>query len=217
MDKDKFKAALQKALEEKGKRKFTQSIDVICNLKEIELKNTEHQIDFFLTLPHTKGKGAKVCAFVGPELHDEAKKELDAVYEVHDFDKFKDKPKEIKKLADSYDYFVAQANVMPQVATVFGKVLGPRGKMPNPKAGCVVPPKASLGPLKEKLNNTIRVTAKTSASIKAVVGKEDADIDALVENIMALYNSIISHTPQGHNNIKELFVKLTMGTLIKVE
>ena len=79
------------------------------------------------------------------------KKSLDAAFETHDFDQFKDNASKIKKLAGEYDFFVAQANIMPQVATVFGKVLGPRGKMPNPKAGCVVPPKSQLGPLKERL------------------------------------------------------------------
>ena len=103
-------------------------------------------MDTFITLPHTKGKKAKVCALIGPELEQQAKQVCDSVVLSDSFDRFKDK-KDIKKLADSFDFFIAQANIMPKIATAFGRVFGPRGKMPNPKAGCVVPPNANLKPL----------------------------------------------------------------------
>ena len=74
MDKNKFTKAVEKVLEGKGLRNFKQSIDIIINLKEIDIKKTDQQFDFFVTLPHSKGKGAKVCGLVGPELQDEAKK-----------------------------------------------------------------------------------------------------------------------------------------------
>lgn len=207
--------AVQEVLKGKGTKKFSQSVDLIINLTGIDIKKNDQQVDFFVTLPHTKGKPNKICGLVGQELQDEAKKNLDASIENHNFGDFKDNPKKIKALAKEYDYFIAQANIMPQVATVFGKVLGPRGKMPNPKAGCVVPPKAALAPLKEKLERTVRVMAKTSLSIKLQVGAETQDPKEIVENIKTIYNELTQHVPQGKYNIKDMLVKLTMGKPVK--
>ena len=149
-------------------------------------------------------------------MHDDAKKTFDKAIESHDFIEFKDSPKKIKALANEYDFFVAQANIMPQIATVFGKVLGPRGKMPNPKAGCVVPPKTALAPLREKLLKTVRISAKTSLSIKLQVGNENQDVKELSENILAVYTELLHHVPQGKHNVKSVLVKLTMGKPVKV-
>jgi large subunit ribosomal protein L1 len=216
MDKSNIQQAVAKALEDKGKKNFSQTVDLIVNLKEIDLKKNDQQVDVFVTLPHQKGKAAKVCGLVGPELFKDAKANLDDAIEAHDFDTFKNNPKKIKKLSDSYDFFVAQANVMPQIATVFGRVLGPRGKMPNPKAGCVLPPKAATAPLKERLERTVRVVAKTSLSIKVPVGTESQSIDEIVENIEAVFTNIINSTPQGENNVRNVMVKLTMGAPVRV-
>lgn len=217
MDKDKFKQALETVLAEKGSKKFDQTVDIIINLKEIDIKKNDQQIDFFLQLPKSKGKLPKICGLVGPELLDESKAHFDHTIEAHDFDQLKGKNNEIKKLAESYDYFVAQATIMPQIASVFGRVLGSRGKMPNPKAGCVMPPKAQLEPVKKRLNNTVRVMAKASTSIKLPLGKESQSVDELVDNAIAIYQGVINHTPQAENNIKNISLKLTMGKPVKVE
>lgn len=216
MDTKTVEKALTEVLAGKGSKKFAQSVDIIINLADIDIKKSDQHVDFFVTLPHSKGKENKVCGLVGPELHDESKEALDKTIESHDFVEFKDNPKKIKALAKDYTYFVAQANIMPQVATVFGKVLGPRGKMPNPKAGCVVPPKATLGPVKEKLAKTVRVSAKTSTSIKLQVGKETQDIKEISENILTIYNELLHHVPQGKHNVKDVLIKLTMGKPVKV-
>lgn len=206
---------VQEVLKQKGTKKFSQSVDLIINLMGLDIKKNDQQVDFFLTLPHSKGKSNKVCGLVGPELHDEAKKTLDKAIESHDFAEYKD-VKKIKALAKEYDFFIAQANIMPQVATVFGKVLGPRGKMPNPKAGCVVPPKAVLGPVKERLERTVRVSAKTSLSIKLSVGVETQDPKEIAANIDAIYNELVHHVPQGKHNVKNMLLKLTMGKPVKL-
>lgn len=217
MDHNKIEQAITQALTEKGSKKFTQTVDLIVNLKELDLKKNDQQIDFFVNLPHSKGRSNKVCGLVGPELFDDAKKVLDHAIEAHEFENLKGKNSEIKKLAEQYDYFIAQATVMPKVAGTFGRILGSRGKMPNPKAGCVVPPKAQLAPLKTRLENTVRVMAKTSLSVKVPVGNESMDVKEIAANVEAVYKGITSHTVQGENNVKSVVVKLTMGKPARVE
>lgn len=210
MDKDTLQKALKELKETSKKRNFTQSVDLIINLKDLNLKSPEEQVDQFVTLHHSTGKKIKVCALVGPELIEDATKVCDKAIRANDFEKFKDK-KEIKKLADEYDYFVAQANVMPKVAATFGRVLGPKQKMPNPKAGCVVPPKFNIGPLYERLQNTVRAVAKTQPTVKVGVGKEDQKEEELIDNIMTVYKQVVHHLPKEEHNVKSVLLKLTMG------
>ncbi len=215
MDKEQIQAAIAKAKDISEKRNFKQSFDLIINLKGLDLKKPEHQVDTFVTLPHARGKKVKVCALVGAELETQAKGIFDSVILSDNFDKYKDK-RDVKKIANSFDFFVAQANIMPKVATVFGRVFGPRGKMPNPKSGAVVPPNANLKPLYEKLQRTVKASAKTAPLIQCPIGTEDMNVNDVAENALTIYNSLLQLLPNERHNIKDVYVKLTMGKPVKV-
>ena len=217
MEKSKIIEILKKAKSESKARNFTQRYDLVINLKNLDFKKPEHQIDLFVHFPHTLGKNKKICALVGPELKDEASKVCDFTIETSDFQKYQEDKKELKKIAKEYDFFIAQANIMPQVATTFGRTLGPLGKMPNPKAGCVVPPKANLKPLFERLQNTIRVSAKKEPIVHMAIGDEKMTEEEVAENFTTLHNQLIHHLPLEENNIKSLYVKLTMGKPILIK
>lgn len=214
MDVKQVQDALKKAREQGKKRNFSQTVDVIITLQNLDLKKPEEQVDTYVTVHYSRGKPVKVCALVGPELKDEAEKICDKTILTDDFNKID--AKQAKKLAGDFNYFVAQANMMAKVATTFGKVLGPRGKMPNPKAGCVVPPKAALKPLYDKLQKTIRLTAKTALMIQSVVGNEAMKDEEIVDNIMTVYKSLVNVLPAHENNIKTFYIKFTMGKPIKI-
>jgi large subunit ribosomal protein L1 len=215
MDKSIFLDTLKSAKAASPKRNFKQSVDLIINLKDLDLKKNENQIDMFVAMHYSTGKVPKICGLVGPELSEQAKSTLDFALLQDGFKDYKEK-KQVKKLANQYDFFIAQANIMPQVAAAFGRVFGPRGKMPNPKAGCVVPPNANLGVLKERLKKMIRVSAKKDPLIQAMVGKDDQKEEEVVDNIMTLYNQLIQALPNERHNIKSMFLKLTMGKPVRV-
>tara|TARA_Y100000034_G_C6716811_1_gene316927 strand:- start:60 stop:710 length:651 start_codon:yes stop_codon:yes gene_type:complete len=205
-----------KKLRENKKRNFSQSVDFIVILKDIDLKKTDQQVEYFLQLHYSRGKKIKVCALVDTELLEEAKSACDKVIHVDDFPNFAKDKKATKKLAEDYDVFIAQGNIMAKVATTFGRTFGPRGKMPNPKAGCVVPPKASLKPVIQKIQNMLKVSIKTTPMFMCSIGKEDQKEEELVDNIITLYNSLIQNLPKEKNNIKKTFLKLTMTKAIEV-
>jgi large subunit ribosomal protein L1 len=215
MDDKKFKEIIVK-LKDSKKRNFKQSVDLIINLRNLDLKKPEHQVEFYLRLPKNKGKKSKICAFVGPELGDQAKKTMDFVVLANEFDKYTKDKKLVKKLAEDYDFFVAQANIMPKVATSFGRILGPKGKMPNPKAGCIVPPNANLKQLQEKLQNTIKVSGKKAPLVQLIIGNEDSAPEELIENFKQVYSTLLHNLPQGENNVKSIYLKYSMGSPIKV-
>lgn len=215
MNKNTIIQSLKQVREGSKKRNFNQTFDLIINLKDLNLKNPDEQVDLYLQLPHHVGKTVKVCALVGPELKEEAEANCDKTISTQDFERFTDK-KTIKSLAAEYDFFVAQANIMGQIAKTFGRVLGPRGKMPNPKAGCVVPPKFNLKALYEKLQNTSRVSAKSTPLIQVSVGKEDMADEFIAENITTIYNTLIHTLPKEENNISSILLKTTMGKPVRV-
>ncbi len=214
MEKQQFIEAIKSISE--SKRGFKQTYELIINLRDIDLKKPDNHVDAFITLPHERGKTIKICALVGGELAEQAKKTCDNVIISSDFAKYEGNKKELKKLAGDYDFFIAQANLMANIAKVFGRVFGPRNKMPNPKAGCVVPPNATLAPLIQKLKKTVRIIAKTQASIKVPVGIQGMDEDKIAENMRAVYTAAIPELPQEINNIKSVMIKLTMSKPVTV-
>ncbi len=198
------------------KRKFQQSIDLIITLKELDQKKPEGQIEVFAQLRHGRGIPVKVCGLVGGELIEQAKQSFDLAIETQEFVRYEKDKKLIKKLAKEYDYFVAQANIMNKVAQSFGRVLGPRGKMPNPKAGCVVPANANLPALKEKLQKTLHINAKTRPFFQCRIGTETGNTDEIVDNILTIHTQLINALPNHEHNINAIMMKLTMGKAVKI-
>lgn len=207
MNKENITKALQELKGLEKKRNFSQSYDLIVNLKNFDPKS--HSVDLFITLPHAIGKKPKVAAFVGQELEASAKENCDFVINESEFDSYDQK--KAKKLAQSYDFFIAQAPLMARIAKAFGKALGTRGKMPNPKVGCVVPPNANLAPLVEKLGKSVHVATKKATNLQCMVGKEDMPDEKIIENILSAYTAIVKAVPNELQNIKRVQLKLTMS------
>ena len=207
--------ALQK-LRQQQKRNFSQTVDLIVILKDLDIKKTENQIEAFITLPHVFKK-KKICAFVGQESFDEAKKVCDEAILNDDFVKFAGNKKLAKKLVTDFDFFIAQANIMVNVASAFGKVLGPKGKMPNPKAGAIFPPKSPLKPLYDKLQKTVHLKIKTCLAVQLCVGTESIKDEEIADNVMAVYDYLVSHLPNEERSIKAVFLKLTMSEPVRIK
>ncbi len=216
MEKQDILNALKKAKEISQKRNFKQSVDLIINFKGLDLKKPDNQVELYITIPFSKGKKVKVCGLVGTELTNESKNSLDQTILTDEFDVYAKDKKLTKKLARQFDFFVAQANIMPKVATAFGRYFGPKGKMPNPKAGCVVPPNANLKALYERLQKTVKVSVKVSPIYQGMVGMEDTNDNEIVENVMTIYNTVMHSLPNGTHNIKNSYLKLTMGKPVKI-
>lgn len=206
-----------KALRAEAKeRKFNQSVELIVNLKEINLKNPDEQVEFFTQSPHQASKN-KVCAIVGGELEAEAKAVVDFTITQGQLEEYKNNKKKAKQLANEYDYFIAQANIMGAIAGALGRVFGPRGKMPNPKAGLVVPPKTSLGPLYERLQTTVKISAKKVPMIQLAVGTMEMSDEDLAENIVYFYDQIEHHLPKERHNVKNVYMKFSMSKAVKIQ
>ncbi len=216
MNKKAILDSVKKLREISKQRKFPQTLDVSINLSKIDLKkNPDQKIDLYLQLPKETGKKPKICALVGKELATKAKI-FDKVILSEEFDVIVKDKKALKKLAREYDYFVAQANLMADIGAKFGRVLAPIGKMPNPKAGCIVPPTADLEPLLARLQSTARLQTKDQPSIKTVAGNESMSDEDLTDNINSIFNTVTHELPQEKANIKSLLIKFTMSKSVEI-
>jgi len=198
-----LKEKLKKALSElrKGKeRKFDQSVDLIVNLQKFDLK--KNQVNLVVSVPH-KIKEKKIVGFL------ETKNKKVKTITKEEFKKYSDK-KELKRLVKKTDFFIAQASLMPKVATTFGRVLGPAGKMPSPQLGILmnVDDKA-IEELLNKINTSVKIRTK-EASIKLCVGKQSMKDEDIIENILTVYNAVLKVMPKEKDNIKNVEIKFTM-------
>lgn len=209
MDKKDILHTLKQARQSAKKRKFNQTVDLIINLKNLDMKKETDRVNTYLVLPHELGKKIKVAALVGQELSTKARATCDHTVLQENFKTIE--KKEINKITGEVDFFIAQANIMPQIASAFGKILGPKGLMPNPKAGCVVAPTADLKPVIEKLQKTVHPQTKNEPVIRVPVGIESMKDEQLVDNAFSVINNIVSSLPQEKNNVKSIMIKLTMG------
>ncbi|MEM3112834.1 MAG: hypothetical protein QXI33_00220 [Candidatus Pacearchaeota archaeon] len=201
---------LEKALEElrnQKKRNFDETIDLIVNLKKFDIKR--NNINTFISLPH-KIKDKKICGFL------EIKNSLIDTIPKSAFVKYKDR-KSIKNLVKKYDFFISSGANMPSVATTFGRVLGPAGKMPSPKLGILMNESESdIRKIIEKINLVVRIQTK-EPSIKIPIGKNSMSDGDLLDNFYSAFNSILNELPNKKENIKSVLIKSTMSKPIKVE
>ena len=203
---DSVKIALAELRKNNEKRKFEQTIDLLVNLKKFDVR--KESLNLFVSVPH-KIKDKKVCAFF------ESKSESVETITTNDFKRYKDK-REIKKLAKKFDFFIAQASLMPIVATNFGKVLGPMAKMPSPQLGILPAPNDKLvQELVGKINKTIKVRSK-EASLKFSIGRENMNDSEVIENIIVTYNTILKSLSKGRDNIRNVKIKFTMSHPVKI-
>jgi len=203
---EKFLEAIKK-LRQEEKKNFVQSVDFIVNLTELDLR--KEPVTVFTSLPNNF-KENKICAFF------EAKSPLVdrtiGKQEIGSLDK-----KQIKSIAKEYDFFLASAPLMPSVAGTFGKILGPLGKMPNPKIGAVLMKEDSnmVKGTVDKFRKAISLKAK-ELSLKTSIGRENMSDEQLEANMEAVYNAILNALPRKKDNIKSVMVKLTMSKPVKM-
>ncbi|HDL02236.1 MAG TPA: hypothetical protein ENH20_00195 [Candidatus Pacearchaeota archaeon] len=190
--------AIQELRKEKS-RKFVQSVDLVVNLKNFDVRR--EALNTFIFVPH--GSAKKIAAFFAKRSS-----KVDTITE-EDFVKYKEL-KDMKKLAKKYDYFMAVAPMMGKIATKFGRVFGPMNKMPSPLAGIV--PKEDdvmIDTMLDKMSKAIRIKNK-EMSVKISVGKESMSDEDLAENIEVAVKELEKKLPRGRDNVKNVLVKFTM-------
>ncbi len=205
--------SVKQAKSKAEKKKFVQSIELIINLRDIDMKKPESKIQESIELPHAVGKQSKVCVIATGELSLRAKRAgTDLVVERAELEALAGDKKRQKKLADEFDYFIAEAPLMPTVGRILGAVLGPKGKMPTPVA-----PNANIADIVEKQRKTVQVRLRGQPILQCRIGTEDMPDDQIAENIETVIRRLEGKLKRGLKNIRSLVIKTAMGPPVKMK
>jgi len=202
---------IEKAREASPERNFEQSFDIAVNLRELDMNRPDNRINLRFQLPNGVGD-RKVLVFASGDLALRARRAgADEVVEPAELDQLATDKKAAKKKLAPYDSFVAEAPMMPTVGRVAGPILGPRGKMPTP-----VPPQAPIDEIIERERRTIVLRSRDKPFVHCIVGKEGMSNEEVADNIETVLRNLTAATKRGFQNIKTMYLKLTMGDSVKL-
>ena len=200
---------ITQAKEGTKKRKFKQSVELIINFKDIDVKKG-FAINEVIQLPKTNSP-ATVCVIATGDMSQKAKAaKADSVIGNDELTKYEANKRESRKFINKYDFFLADTKIMPTVGKALGQLLGPRGKMPTP-----VPFNAPIDAFLARFRTSIKVRTRASLSISCKIGDESMENADLATNAFTVLNAIEKKLPNGEKNIKKVLIKTTMGKPVK--
>ena len=213
LSKDEVARALDQLRQNLVKRKFSQSIDIVVKLREVDLKKPENRINESVQLPNPPEKPLKICVIASGDLGTRAKTAgADMLVNRQDMDDLSKDKKAARKIAQEYDFFIAEAPMMPLVGRALGSFLGPRGKMPTP-----VPPNAPIEQIVSNHRKMVRLRMREQPVLQCRIGTENMPNDKLAENIQAVFSRIEQKLERGVKNVAEIMIKSTMSQPVKIE
>jgi large subunit ribosomal protein L1 len=212
MDESTVATKVEEAMEKAPERKFTESLEIAINLRDIDMSIPANRINEEVVLPRGRGKKLKVAVIGSGEMVLKAKGVADMVIEPDEIENIADDRRGARKLVSSMDFFVAEAPLMPTIGKRLGVFLGPQGKMPRP-----LPPGADPSGLVDILRRTVRVRTRDKTTIHVAVGTTKMGSNDVATNVIEILRRVESKTPRGPGNIASVYVKTTMGPSVKVE
>ena len=211
VDKDKQYAIAEavKLVKENAKAKFDETIELSMNLN-VDPRHADQNVRGVIDLPNGTGKSLRVGVFAKGDKADEAKAAGADVVGADDLAEL------VQKGDIDFDRCIATPDMMPVVGKL-GKILGPRGMMPNPKLGSVTQDVA--GAIKSAKGGQVEYRVEKAGIVHAGVGKASFSEEALLENVRTLVDAVNKARPSGAKGtyIKRISLSSTMGPGITLD
>ncbi len=196
-------------LKELKKTGFDETVEVSMNLG-VDPRHADQMVRGMVTLPHGTGKQVRVAVFAkGPKAEEAEAAGADRVGA-------EDLAEELKSGEIAYDRIIATPDMMGVVGRL-GRILGPRGLMPNPKLGTVTMDVAKA--VKEAKAGQVQYRTERAGIVHAGVGKLSFDDDRIADNVRAFVDAVIRAKPSGAKGqyVKKVSLSSTMGPGIPVD
>jgi large subunit ribosomal protein L1 len=198
-----------KMIKERSKAKFDETIEVAMNLG-VDPRHADQMVRGVVNLPNGSGRSMRVAVFARGPKADEARAAGADIVGAEDL------VEKVQSGAIDFDRVIATPDLMPLVGRL-GKVLGPRGLMPNPKVGTVTMDVTTA--IKGAKGGSVEFRVEKAGIVQAGVGKASFDAPQLVENIKAFADAVSKARPAGAKGtyIQRVAISSTMGPGVKVE
>ncbi len=198
-----------KMIKQRAVAKFDETIEVALNLG-VDPRHADQMVRGVCNLPNGTGRKVRVAVFAKGGKAEEAKKAGADIVGAEDL------VETVQKGTIEFDRAIATPDMMPLVGRL-GKVLGPRGLMPNPKVGTVTPDVA--GAVKAAKGGAVEFKVEKAGIVHAGVGKASFSEDALAGNIRAFVDAVVRAKPTGAKGtyLKRVSLSSTMGPGIKLD
>jgi large subunit ribosomal protein L1 len=198
-----------KLVKERAKAKFDETVEIAMNLG-IDPRHSDQMVRGVVSLPNGTGRSQRVAVFARGAKAEEAKKAGADVVGAEDL------VEKVQGGTIDFDRCIATPDMMPLVGRL-GKVLGPRGLMPNPKVGTVTNDVTSA--VKDAKGGAVEFRVEKAGIIQAGVGKASFDDKALVANIKAFTDAVQKSRPAGAKGtfVQRIAISSTMGPGVKVD
>jgi large subunit ribosomal protein L1 len=198
-----------KLLKQRAVAKFDETIEVALNLG-VDPRHADQMVRGVCNLPNGTGRRVRVAVFAKGAKAEEAKKAGADIVGAEDL------VETVQKGTIEFDRAIATPDMMPLVGRL-GKVLGPRGLMPNPKVGTVTPDVA--GAVKAAKGGAVEFKVEKAGIVHAGVGKASFTDEALAGNVRAFVDAVVRAKPSGAKGtyLKRVSVSSTMGPGIKLD
>ncbi|MVA97479.1 50S ribosomal protein L1 [Nitratireductor sp. CAU 1489] len=196
-------------LKERATAKFDETIEVAMNLG-VDPRHADQMVRGVVNLPNGTGRDVRVAVFARGPKADEAKEAGADVIGAEDL------VETVQKGEIDFDRCIATPDMMPLVGRL-GKVLGPRGMMPNPKVGTVTMDVAAA--VKASKGGAVEFRVEKAGIVHAGVGKASFEADKIVENVRAFTDAVMRAKPSGAkgNYVKKVAISSTMGPGLKID
>jgi large subunit ribosomal protein L1 len=203
-----FDAAI-KAVKENAKAKFDESIEIAVNLG-VDPRHADQQVRGVVNLPSGTGRDVRVAVFAKDAKADEARAAGAEYVGAEDL------YEQINGGLMDFDRVIASPDMMALVGRL-GKVLGPRGLMPNPKVGTVTPNVGQA--VKDAKGGAVEFRVEKAGIVHAGIGKASFTQDALEANVKAIVDALVKAKPSGAKGtyVKRISLSSTMGPGVKVD
>ena len=198
-----------KMLKERASTKFDETVDIALNLG-IDPKQSDQMVRGVVAMPKGTGKTAKVAVFARDKKAEEAKAAGADIVGADDL------AETVQKGEINFDRIIATPDMMAIVGKL-GKVLGPRGLMPNPKLGSVT---MDVGPaIKAIKSGQVEFKVEKAGIIHAGIGKASFKVADLIENLSTFIDSVKKSKPSGTKGqfIQKVHISSTMGPSIEID